>query len=174
MNREAAAYWIARSSRAMTAVVCAPTVQIRLRQNNPTGKIPLPASGKSVVKIRPSHPIRGADRESSRTWGEMRWTRQRRRVRCVRRAVSHRERTRPRRRTASDGLEGRIRQTVMPTKELPSSGGLGGVAGIGLGVREAGRLTAGALVAFLGLGLSDGDALSGDAALDVAPSEGRC
>jgi hypothetical protein len=57
------------------------------RQINPSGKspktlsspsrknIPLNASGKSVLRIRPSHPMRGADRESSRTRGGMRWTR---------------------------------------------------------------------------------------------------
>jgi hypothetical protein len=31
-----------------------------LRQNNPTGKIALNLSGKSPLKIRPSHPARGA------------------------------------------------------------------------------------------------------------------
>jgi hypothetical protein len=34
-----------------------------LRQNNPTGKIPLNASGKSLLQIRPSHPARGAYRD---------------------------------------------------------------------------------------------------------------
>ena len=57
------------------------------RQNNPSGKSPESLSspfekifrfseiGKSVHIIRPSHPMRGADRESSRTRGGMRWTR---------------------------------------------------------------------------------------------------
>ncbi len=45
-----------------------------LRQNNPTGKIPLPPSGKSVVLIGPSHPIRGACARHERCGG-MRWTR---------------------------------------------------------------------------------------------------
>jgi hypothetical protein len=38
--------------------------------------IPLNLSGKSALGVRPSHPMRGADRESSRTCGEMRWTRE--------------------------------------------------------------------------------------------------
>ena len=36
--------------------------------------IPLNASGKSAALLRPSHPMRGGSR-SSRTCGEMRWTR---------------------------------------------------------------------------------------------------
>ena len=38
--------------------------------------IPLNLSGKSALRIGPSHPMRGADRESSRTRGGMRWTRE--------------------------------------------------------------------------------------------------
>src|SRR6266496_3719934 len=37
---------------------------------------------KSALSIPPSHPSRGADRESSRTRGGMRWTQQRRREAC--------------------------------------------------------------------------------------------
>ena len=37
---------------------------------------------KSALEIPPSHPSRGADRESSRTRGGMRWTQQRRREAC--------------------------------------------------------------------------------------------
>jgi len=52
-----------------------------LRQNNPTGKISLNASGKSALSVRPSHPAGGAYRDRHETRDGMRWTRQRRRAR---------------------------------------------------------------------------------------------
>jgi hypothetical protein len=44
----------------------------------PTKIFPLNLSGKSSLQARPVPPEKGADRESSRTRGGMRWTRQRR------------------------------------------------------------------------------------------------
>ena len=38
-------------------------LETRLRQNNPTGKFPLNPSGKSVIWLRVSHPMRGAGRD---------------------------------------------------------------------------------------------------------------
>ena len=46
------------------------------------------SSGKSVVPARPISPGRGADRESSRTRVEMRWTEQRRRATLVARTTN--------------------------------------------------------------------------------------
>jgi hypothetical protein len=57
--------------------LASPSVKPNLRHNNPTGKIPLPSSGKSIVKHRPSRPIRGACARHD-TRGGMRWTRRRR------------------------------------------------------------------------------------------------
>ena len=47
----------------------------KLRQTNPTGKISLYPSGKSVLPIRPSFPGKGGVSRSSRTREGMRWTR---------------------------------------------------------------------------------------------------
>jgi hypothetical protein len=56
-----------------------PEGQISKNLSSPFHKnISLNLSGKSPLESRPSHPMRGADRESSRTRGGMRWTRQRR------------------------------------------------------------------------------------------------
>src|SRR6266702_5878008 len=42
----------------------------RLRQNNPTGKIPLKASGKSAIQVCPSFPCKRGVSRSSRNAGE--------------------------------------------------------------------------------------------------------
>ena len=56
-----------------------PGGQITKNLSSPVDKnIPLNASGKSPLQARPVPPEKGADRESSRTSGGMRWTRQRR------------------------------------------------------------------------------------------------
>ena len=49
-----------------------------VRQNNPTGKISLNASGKLLLQIRPSQPARGAYRDRHETRDGMRWTRRHR------------------------------------------------------------------------------------------------
>jgi hypothetical protein len=56
-----------------------PDGQITKSLSSPSRKnIPLNPSGKSPLQARPVPPDKGADRESSRTRGGMRWTRQRR------------------------------------------------------------------------------------------------
>jgi len=56
-----------------------PAGQITKNLSSPSRKnIPLNASGKSPLQARPVPPETGADRESSRTRGGTRWTRQRR------------------------------------------------------------------------------------------------
>jgi hypothetical protein len=57
---------------------CRPHPAARLRQNDPTGKISLNPSGKSLLQIRPSHPARGAYRDRHETRDGMWWTRQQR------------------------------------------------------------------------------------------------
>jgi hypothetical protein len=53
-----------------------PAGQITQSLSSPSRKnIPLNLSGKSALGVRPSHPMRGADRGSSRTRGGMRWMR---------------------------------------------------------------------------------------------------
>ena len=52
----------------------APTLR-QLRQINPSGKISLNPSGKSLLQTRPSHPARGAYRDRHETRDGMRWTR---------------------------------------------------------------------------------------------------
>ena len=47
-----------------------PTAAPRLRQNNPTGKIPLKASGKSAIQLCPSFPCKRGVSRSSRNAGE--------------------------------------------------------------------------------------------------------
>jgi hypothetical protein len=49
-----------------------------VRQINPTGKISLNASGKSLLQISPSHPARGAYRDRHETRDGMWWTRRHR------------------------------------------------------------------------------------------------
>src|SRR6266702_7882923 len=68
-RKRARQYASARAARA-------PDVQISKNLSSPRAKnIPLTASGKSALLIRPSHPTRGAARDRHETRGGMRWTR---------------------------------------------------------------------------------------------------